>query len=60
MQEEREEMAHILNQTAIGEGAELWLQAYDEQNFEMLLRPVRVDAVERDVLFFRSHLGEDF
>ena len=53
-------MAHIINQSAIGEGAKLWLQAYDEDNYEMVLRPVCVDTVEEEVLFFHSSHGGDY
>lgn len=53
-------MAHIISQTAIGEGAQLWLQSYDDDNYEMVLRPVRVDTATEEAFLFHSSLGADY
>lgn len=50
-------MAHVLPQMAIGQGAHLWLQAYDEKEYAMVLTPVTVDDVSSEGVLFQSETG---
>ena len=47
-------MAHMINRSAIGTGAKLWLQAYDEKDYAMKLYHVRVDEVAEEAALFQN------
>ena len=51
------QMAHVLPQMAIGQGARLWLQAYDEKEYAMVLMPVTVDDISSEGVLFQSERG---
>ena len=50
-------MAHVMHQQAIGEGAHVWLQAYDPDRFTMELLPVTVDEVLAEGILFQAGHG---
>ena len=50
-------MAHVMHQQAIGEGARVWLQTYDEEKFSMVLLFVTVDEIMDEGTLFQTNDG---